>query len=306
MLPARWIVARPRWRSSRRPCCWPAAHPAGDDAETGRRRPPRPFYPQLATDPDIPVVEDIPYSTRDGQTQYLDGCFPEDEVVGSSQRAARGDRRHPRRQLAPRRQGQHQLARYLPVVRPRRVRRRLGELPPRAAMGVPGAARRRAGCRALAARPRHRRRGTTSTPTGSGCSAASAGGNLAALLGTSGIRRLDQRRPRRRRRGPQRPRPTLVTPIVASTGADPDFVQVQLSTSAARASTTAIPPSARSPITYADETDPPFLIAHSHGGVHPARSQSERLVARCATPASTVDFLTVEGTLHSIAISTTR
>ncbi len=187
----------------------------------------------------------------------------------------------------------------------RRVRGRLGQLPPRAAVGVPGAARRRAGCRALAARPRHRRRATTSTPTGSGRSAASAGGNLAALLGTVGIRRLDQRRPRRRRRRPQRSR--------RSHHADRREHRCR---SRLRAGAARVPRlhelrrlrERRSRASPAPTPTRPTRHSWSRTRLEEfiPLAQSERLVATLRDAGVDVDFVTVEGTSTRSRCSTTR
>ena len=40
-----------------------------------------PIYPELSTSPDVPVIENIAYSSRGGEAQYLDACFPGDAAI---------------------------------------------------------------------------------------------------------------------------------------------------------------------------------------------------------------------------------
>lgn len=297
MLPAR-SIARALLALVAATALLAACIPAGDDAEQVEPTA-QPVYPQLATDPDIPVVMDIPYSTRDGQTQYLDGCFPEDEVVGSSQapRAAiivihggswrRGDKANINwRAICQRfaREG------YVAVS----VNYRLAPqwVFPAQLDDVQDAVRWLRDPDIVAR--------YNIDPERIGAFGGSAGGNLAALLGTSGsgdwtsVARIaavvDLS-------GPS----DLVTPIVASTGADPDFVQVQLEYLGCASFDDCDTAVRASPITYADETDPPFLIAHSTQEFIPL-SQSERLVSALRDAGVEVEFLSVEGTLHSIAM----
>jgi acetyl esterase len=49
----------------------------------------QPVYPQLATDPDIPVVEDVPYVPGAGPEQRLDLCLPE-QPAGTGDRNVEG------------------------------------------------------------------------------------------------------------------------------------------------------------------------------------------------------------------------
>ncbi len=273
--------------------------PTGDDAQ--RVEPTaQPVYPQISTDPDIPVIQDIPYSTRDEQTQYLDACFPKDEeVVGGTQapRAAiivihggswqRGDKANLNwRAVCQWLAG----AGYAAVS----VNYRLAPqwVFPAQLDDVQDAVR---WLREPDTIARY-----NIDPTRIGAFGGSAGGNLAALLGTasSGDRTtLARVAAVVDLSGPA----DLATPIVASTGADPDFVQVQLAYLGCAGFDDCDTASRASPATAADETDPPFFVAHSTEEFIPL-TQSEGLVTALRDAGVDVEFVTVEGTLHSIAM----
>lgn len=257
-----------------------------------------PVYPQLSTDADVPVVEDIAYSSRGDEPQYLDLCLPP-EVEGEA--------------IAPR-------ASVL-VIHGGSWRR-----------GDKAAISWRAICQWLAsegfvAASVNYRLAPQWTfpaqlddvkdavrwlrepdvveqysldPARIGVLGGSAGGNLAALLGTSGSGALDDLA-----RvsavvdfsGPAE----LTTPIVASTGADPDFVAVQLEYLGCASFDPCDAAALASPLTYADATDPPFLVLHSTDEFIPL-AQSQELVDGLRAVGVSADFVTVEGSLHSIAM----
>src|SRR3954471_21002150 len=65
-----------------------ACGPTGSQSEFVESDQPQ-VYPKLTTDPDVPVIENIAYSQRDGQTQYLDACFPGDAAIDDPASEAR-------------------------------------------------------------------------------------------------------------------------------------------------------------------------------------------------------------------------
>ena len=57
-----------------------ACAPTGSQSDFVESEQP-PVYPQLSTSPDVPVIENIAYSERGGEVQYLDACFPGDAAI---------------------------------------------------------------------------------------------------------------------------------------------------------------------------------------------------------------------------------
>ena len=123
----------------------------------------------------------------------------------------------------------------------------------------------------------------------------SAGGNLAALLGTSGSGDLTV--------GPRVAAVVDLSGPIDLTGADltDDFAPLQLEYLGCRLFTACPNAEAASPDTHIDETDPPFLIAHSTSEMIPL-AQSERFVEALRAEGIDVEFLVADGTLHSIAL----
>lgn len=257
-----------------------------------------PVYPQLSTDADIPVVQDIAYSDRDDQTQYLDLCLPpETDGAATDPRPAvlvihggswrRGDKAaiswravcqwlasegfvtaSVNYRLAPQWTFPAQLDDVKDAVRWLRE-------PDVAAQYSIDAAR-------------------------IGVLGGSAGGNLAALLGTSGSG--DWESVARVAAVVDLSGPALLqSPIVASTGADPDFVAVQLEYLGCASFDPCETAALASPLTYADETDPPFLVAHSTDEFIPL-AQSRELVDGLRAVGVDADFVEVAGSAHSIAM----
>lgn len=273
--------------------------PTGSDAE--RVEPTtEPVYPQVSTDPDIPVIEDIPYSTRDEQTQYLDACFPKDEDVVGGTEAARAAivvihggswRRGDKANLNWRAVCQWLAgAGYVTVS----VNYRLAPqwTFPAQLDDVQDAVR---WLREPDTIARY-----NIDPARIGAFGGSAGGNLAALIGTAGSG--DWTSGTRVASVVDLSGPVdLGIPIIASTGDDPDFVQVQLEYLGCTQLGACGTAYGASPGNAADETDPPFFVAHSTEEFIPL-GQSERFVATLRDAGVDVEFVTVEGSLHSIAM----
>jgi acetyl esterase/lipase len=131
-------------------------------------------------------------------------------------------------------------------------------------------------------------------PTLIGVFGGSAGGNLAALVGTTGSGPLDTGH-----------RVAAVVDLsgpinLTATGAEhADLIPYQLSYLHCR--TLANCPAARdaSPLFHVDPSDPPFFIGHSLSERIPL-TQSSSFVARLRASGVAVTFVTVEGDLHSI------
>jgi acetyl esterase len=123
----------------------------------------------------------------------------------------------------------------------------------------------------------------------------SAGGNLVALLGTRGS-------------GPV----TIGTRVAAvaelsgpidltGLAATDDFVPIQLAYLGCDTADDCAAAVEASPFYAIDSTDPPFFVGHSTAELIPL-AQSEIFVAGLRAAGVEVDFVTVEGTLHSIAM----
>jgi acetyl esterase len=123
----------------------------------------------------------------------------------------------------------------------------------------------------------------------------SAGGNLAALLGTTGSGDLTDG--------------SRVAAVVDLSGpADltgvavtDDFIPLQLSYLGCATYQDCPQAEVASPTSHVDDTDPPFFIAHSTTEKIPL-AQSERFVEELRDAGVDVEFLVADGTLHSIAL----
>ncbi len=259
-----------------------------------------PVYPQLSTNPDVPVIENIAYSERDDQVQYLDACFPGDAAIDDPAAAPRAAivvvhggswRRGDKANLNWRAVCQWLAsAGYVTVS----INYRLApewSFPAQLA-DVQDAVR---WLRDPAIVDRY-----NLDPDRIGAFGGSAGGNLASLLGTVGTG--DRSAVVRVASVVDLSGPADLTgPITTTGGNDVDFAQVQLeflgcvdwdACPAARQA---------SPGTYADATDPPFFVAHSIDEFIPLQ-QSEDFVATLRGAGVDVEFVTIEGTAHSIAM----
>ena len=276
-----------------------ACAPTGSQSEFVESEQP-PVYPQLSTSPDVPVIENIAYSSRGGEVQYLDACFPGDAAIddpAAPPRAAivvvhggswrRGDKanlnwRAVCQWLA--------TAGYVTIS----INYRLAPAWsfPAQLDDVQDAVR---WLRDPAVVQRY-----NIDPDRIGAFGGSAGGNLVSLLGTVGTGdRDDVARVSSvvDLSGPA----DLTGPITTTGGNDVDFGLVQLEYLGCAAWDACPNADKASPGSYADASDPPFFVAHSIDEYIPL-AQSERFVETLRDAGVDVEFVTVEGTAHSIAM----
>jgi acetyl esterase len=123
----------------------------------------------------------------------------------------------------------------------------------------------------------------------------SAGGNLAALLGTSGSGDLGI--------GPRVAAVVDMSGPIDLTGVDltDDFAPLQLEYLGCDTFADCGTAEPASPSSHIDETDPPFFIAHSTTEMIPL-AQSEHFVEALRGVGIDVEFLVADGTLHSISM----
>jgi acetyl esterase len=133
-------------------------------------------------------------------------------------------------------------------------------------------------------------------PTLIGAFGGSAGGNLAALLGTSGTTSLDSG-------GRVAAVAELSGPanLTASGPELPDFEHYVLSYLGCTTFAQCPAATKASPLYQVNKTDPPFFIAHSTNERIPL-SQSAALVRKLRSVGVDTTFVTVKGQLHSIAM----
>jgi acetyl esterase len=278
--------------------------PTGDDSV--RIEPTaQPVYPQLATDPDIPVVADVPYVPGGGERQQLDLCLPEQ----------------------PRSDGDRNVEGALPTsVQPRPVvvlihggswRRGMKDNVSWRAMcqwfarnGFIGASMNYRLAPASAfpdamddvqdavrwLRDPDRVELYGIDPDRIGLFGASAGGNLAALVGTAGegpwtedarVAAVVELSAPVDLRGPMRAEPLLESDILEYLGctAYEDCPQAALA----------------SPAGAIDATDPPFFVAHSTDEFIPI-SQSDEFVSALRAGGVDTTYVTLEGRLHAASM----
>jgi acetyl esterase/lipase len=123
----------------------------------------------------------------------------------------------------------------------------------------------------------------------------SAGGNLVALLGTRGSGSLTSGA--RVAAVAELSGPTDLTGVAVTD----DFAPIQLSYLGCTTEDECPAAVEASPLAQIDATDPPFFVAHSTDETIPL-DQSELFVAGLRAAGIPTDFVTVEGTLHSIAM----
>jgi dipeptidyl aminopeptidase/acylaminoacyl peptidase len=132
-------------------------------------------------------------------------------------------------------------------------------------------------------------------PTRIGAFGGSAGGNLAALLATSGEGATDAG--------------SRVAAVVDMSGpidltgiaVTDDFVPVQLAYLGCTSEATCPNARAASPVYFVDPTDPPFFVAHSTEEFIPI-AQADKLVTALRENGVDTTYVTVDGTLHSLAM----
>lgn len=274
--------------------------PTGDDSE--RVEPTAlPVYPQLRTYPEVPVIEDIQYGVADdGQPLLLDACFPTDHDIDdleSDPRPAivsihggswmRGDKAN----LNWRAVCQWLASEGFVVVS---VNYRLAPASVFPAQ-LDDVSQAVAWLRDPVTVERY-----NLDPDRIGAFGGSAGGNLAALLGTAGSG--DWTSGTRVAAVAELSGPTDLRERIPTTDSyNQDFGDVQLAYTGCAALEGCAAAADASPITRVDDTDPPFFVGHSVDEFIPL-SQSDDFVTELRGAGVPVTYVTVEGSLHSIGM----
>jgi acetyl esterase len=276
-----------------------ACGPTGDDSE--RIEPEAlPVYPQFITYPDIPVIEDIPYGTANGEPLLLDACFPADAAIddpGSPPRPVivsihGGSWQHGDKSNLNWRSVCQWFASEGFVAVSVNYRLAPAHTFPAQLDDVEQAVR-------WLRDPAQVRRYNID-PANIGAFGGSAGGNLAALLGTSGSGSWGQGA----RVGAvvDMSGPVDLRERIPTTDSyNQDFGTVVLQYVGCTDFVDCPAAAAASPVTLVDESDPPFFVAHSVDEFIPL-SQAEGLVETLRADGVDTTFVTVEGSLHSIAM----
>lgn len=277
--------------------------PAGDDSELVEPTA-LPVYPQLTTDPSIPVIEDIVFGTADGapdgEPLLLDACLPADTDIDDLESGARPSivsihggswMRGDKANLNWRAVCQWLASEGFFVVS---VNYRLA---PESTFP--------AQLDDVAAAVRWLRDPETVErynldPDRIGTFGGSAGGNLAALLGTTGSG--DWTSGSRVAAVAELSGPTdLLERIPTTDSYSQDFGDVQRAYLGCADLAACPAAAAASPITLVDESDPPFFVAHSIDEFIPL-SQADSFVAVLRAAGIPVTYVTVEGALHSLEL----
>jgi acetyl esterase/lipase len=256
----------------------------------------QPVYPQLVTDPSIRVIPDLEYATADGQPLLLDACLPE-ATDDQQPRAAivvihggsweHGDKAN----LSWRSVCQWFASEGYVAVS---VNYRLAPTAvfPAQLEDVQAAV-------AWLRDPFQVARFDID-PDRIGAFGGSAGGNLAALLGTSGSGEWTIGS--RVAAVAEFSGPVDIRAAIPTTDSyNRDFGEVQLEYLGCTSFDDCAAADAASPVTQVDPTDPPFFVAHSTEEFIPL-SQSQELVATLRGERVDTTFITVDGSLHSIAM----
>ena len=260
----------------------------------------QPVYPQVTSYPEIPVIQDIPYGTADGAPLLLDACFPADADIddpGSPPRASivvihGGSWQHGDKANLNWRSVCQWLASEGFVAVSVNYRLVPTATFPAQLDDVQDAVR---WLRDPAQVLRY-----NLDPDRIGAFGGSAGGNLSALLGTVGsgpwtddarvaaVADLS---------GPV----DLRKPIRTTDSYNQDFAQVVLDYLGCTTYADCPGVAKASPVFLADETDPPFFVAHSTDEFIPIK-QSDELVAALRDHGVDTTYVTVAGSPHSIAM----
>ena len=276
--------------------CLAACGPTG--ADSSRVEPTGPAaYPESTSYPDIPVAPDIPYGTADGAPLLLDTCLPAGEVAGVAPRPAivvihGGSWQHGDKSNINWRSVCQWFASEGFVAVSVNYRLVPAATFPAQLDDVQAAVR--------WLRDESQVERYNIDPDRIGAFGGSAGGNLAALLGTAGsgpwtdgarvaaVAELS---------GPA----DLRSPIRTTDSYNQDFAQVVLEYLGCTDYSRCPAAERASPVVLADPTDPPFFVAHSTEEFIPI-TQAEALVESLRDNGIDTTYVTVTGSLHSIAM----
>ena len=249
--------------------------------------------PELATDPDVPVVSDLIYAAPAGEPLLLDACLPPDFdpqseparaaiVVVHGGSWARGSKND----IAWRAVCQWLAKSGYPSFN---VDYRLAPAHP-----FPAAIDDVSAAVSWLREPAQQERFGID-PDRIGAFGGSAGGNLVSLLGTRGRGAHDV--------GSRVAAVVELSAPIDLSGVDAtdDFIPVQLSYLGCAEVTACTAAITGSPGTWIDASDPPFFIAHSTDEMIPL-AQAETFVTQLRGFGVDTTFVTVTGTLHSIAM----
>lgn len=272
-----------------------ACGPTGDDAQTVTPSA-QPVYPQVVTDPDITVEQNLQYSAADGQSLRLDACLPPDSDSAQARPAIvsihGGSWEHGDKANLNWRSVCQWLASEGFVTVSVNYRLAPAFVFPAQLDDVEAAV---AWLRDPAQVEKY-----DIDPDRIGVFGGSAGGNLAALLGTTGSGPLTVGS--RVAAVAELSGPVDIRKAIPTTDSyNRDFGEVQLEYLGCTSFADCPAATAASPTTLVDDTDPPFFVGHSSDEFIPL-SQSQRFVAALRGAGIDTTFVVVKGALHSIAM----
>lgn len=272
-----------------------ACGPTGNVAQTVTPTE-EPVYPQLVTDPDITVIPDLRYGTGGGQPLLLDACLPKPEEPQRDRAAIvvihGGSWEHGDKSSLNWRSVCQWFASEGYVAVSVNYRLAPASVFPAQLDDVQAAV-------AWLRDPAQVRRFDLD-PDRIGAFGGSAGGNLAALLGTSGAGALTVGT--RVAAVAELSGPTDIRAAIPTTDSyHRDFGEVQLEYLGCANFADCKTADAASPITLVDDSDPPFFVAHSTEEFIPL-SQARGFVATLRAVDVDTTFIEVKGSLHSIAM----
>jgi acetyl esterase len=273
--------------------------PSGIDSE--RLKPAaQPVYPQLKTNPDIPVTANVEYGDPGGTPILLDVCFPKDAADGTKDQS-------PRPAVVAIHGGSWRAGDKSNVSW-----RSICQWLASAGFVAFSVDYRLAPAFTFPAQIDDVRSAVTwireadqvirynIDPDRIGVFGGSAGGNLAALLGTEGHGSLTAGT--RVAAVAELSGPTDLTAAALGRGIlPPDFQQLELDYLHCPSFGDCDSARAASPLYQVDPSDPPFFIGHSIKEYIPIQ-QSDALVAALRKAGVDVNYVTVKGTAHSIAM----